>query len=377
MVDDSSSGAGETGFTVLEVNPLDLELDPDNPRLTLDEEGRSQAELLRIMVERFKIEELAESIVSSGFQAFDPMIAWAHNGAVTILEGNRRLAALQLLLDPGRAPVRREQWRALAERLEPGVRSEIQSLEVKAYQDRADVEVSTYVGFRHVTGVLKWPALEKAKFIAQLAEEHGWDYPQIASRLGSYPRHIERHYVAYHIVRQARDEGIPGFGNIENSFGVLLRALQASGVADFLNVIFPGDPALSRSPVPPDRLDNLSDFVRWTFGTSEEARILPDSRRLTDWGLILQSPEAVSYLRRTSNPSFDRAFFRSGGQAQSLADSLFTAADRLEESVPLVSAHADDEEIKRAIEQVSRFLVQILRYFPDVGREQGLSLSDD
>lgn len=354
------------------VSPLDVELDPYNPRLTLEEEGSSQAALLEIMVRRFKIEELAESILASGFNAFDPIVGWTHDDRLTVLEGNRRVATLQLLLEPQRAPAAYERrWLALNERLSPEVQRSIEQIDVVTYADRDAADVAAYIGFRHVTGVLKWPSLEKAKYIARLIEDHGWTYQRIAERLGSYPRHVERHYVAYRLVREVADEGMPGAGNMETSFGVLLRALQAEGVADFIGIEYPGDPERSRRPVSEDRFDNLRDFVVWTFGTEERVRVLPDSRRLTDFGQILQSPEAVVYLRRTAEPSFERAFFRSGGQARSIAESLFTASDRLEETVPLVSEHVDNPEVQEGVRQATRFLAQILRHFPQIARDYG------
>jgi ParB-like chromosome segregation protein Spo0J len=93
------------------------------------------------------------------------------------------------------------------------VRATIEQIEVIVYGDRDAADVAAYIGFRHVTGVLKWPSLEKAKYIARLVEDHGWTYERIAERLGSYPRHVERHYVAYRLVRQVSEEEIPGRTN--------------------------------------------------------------------------------------------------------------------------------------------------------------------
>jgi hypothetical protein len=119
-IDQDGEGA-DAEHETLRVGPLDVELDPYNPRLTLEEEGSSQAALLEIMIKRFKIEELAESILASGFNPFDPIVAWSHDDRLTVLEGNRRVAAMQLLLEPQRAPTAYERrWTALSERLTRG-----------------------------------------------------------------------------------------------------------------------------------------------------------------------------------------------------------------------------------------------------------------
>ena len=57
-----------------------------------------------------------------------------------------------------------------------------------------------------------------------------------------------------------------------------------------------------------------------------------------------------------------------GGQARSIEDSLYAAADRMEEVVALVSKHKDVHEIKKAVAECGRFLSQILQYFPEVGK---------
>ena len=363
----------QSRFAERRVSPLELELDPYNPRLALKEEGSSPESLLEIMDQRFKIDEIAESIIAGGYRTFDPLVGWAHDGTVIVLEGNRRVAAAKLLLKPDlSSPRTRAKWNSLASRLSDAARKSLDTLPIRVYRDRYDPEVLAYIGFRHVTGVLTWPSLEKAEYIARLIERQGWNYTHVAEHLGSYPRHVERYYVAHQLVKQVRDNEIPGYEQIPSAFGVLLRALQASGIPEFLGVEYPNDAQLSKLPVSAERLGNLKDFVLWTFGTDETRRLLPDSRRLTDWARILQSPDAVSYLRRTKNPTFERAFFKSGGQVESVANSLFDAADRLEESVPLVPDFKEDSDVKEAVGQVARFFVQVVKSFPEIAIRYGI-----
>lgn len=364
--------AGELGGEVRALSPLDMLMDPNNPRLRREEQGSGQARLLEIMIERFKIEELAESIVTSGFAEFDPIIGCEEDGAVCVLEGNRRLAALKLLLKPDIAPeAGRETWDRLSGRLSEEVRAQIERVNVRVFPDRYLASVKAYIGFRHVTGVLQWPPLEKAAYIADLIETEGWTYAEIANRLGSYPRHVERHYVAHQVVRQALYLEVEGATKMRDSFGVLMRALQAGGVREFIGVEYPSDPSASKQPVPEDKADNLTSFVRWTFGTEDVAPVLRDSRNLTKWGSILSSTEAVGYMRRTAKPEFDRAWLKCGGQAESVSEALYTAADRLEESVPLVSELVDEDEVKGGVRECTRFLAQILRHFPEIGDQYG------
>jgi hypothetical protein len=375
MMATKSHIAKTSASEIKNLDPLKLKLDAHNPRLSLEEEGSDQPKLLEIMIKRFKVEEIAESILAAGYLPFDPLIGLAEANDVTILEGNRRVAAIQLLLEPEKAPEKfRLKWIGLSKRLPKKTREDLAAIKVEVHKNRDDFNVRSYIGFRHVTGVLKWPSLEKAGFIAELIEEDHWSYAQVADRLGSYPRHVEKHYVAYKLVRQSAGLQVKGTENMERAFGVLLRGLQAGGISDFLGVKYPNNPKSSRNPVPPSKRDNLSEFVLWTFGTEDRSRILKDSRDLTKWGKILNSPAALGYLRRTAQPSFDRAWAKSGGQVESLAEALYTAADRLEESVPLVPLHKNDKEVLEAVLACTRFLVQILGSFPDVCSREGITL---
>jgi ParB-like chromosome segregation protein Spo0J len=336
-----------------------LKLDPYNPRLRLAEEGKSQDELIAIMLARFKVEEVGESIVSAGWLNQDPLIAVEEDGEKRIVEGNRRLTAVKLLLNPELAPDnRRNRWRALSSAVRPETREAIKSLNVRLFESRDDPEVSSYIGFRHVTGVLPWPALEKASYIARLAGR-GLSYRDLAQKLGSYPSHVRRHHVAFQLVEQAQDWEIDGAAQMGNAFGVLLRSLQTEGVVTFLGIDPSDNTRENLRPVPTGRKEQFQQFIEWTFGTEEKKKILPESRELTNWSKILLSPDAVRYLELTPEPRFAKAWSLSGGEGESLADSLWKASYLLADAVPLVSEHRSEEAILDAARACERFMAQI------------------
>jgi hypothetical protein len=200
-----------------------------------------------------------------------------------------------------------------------------------------------------------------------MVDRHGWSYQEIANRLGSYPRHVERHYIASRVVEQARDLDIEGADNIR--IGVLLRALQATGISEFLGIEYPADPQLSRTPVPSSKAKDFELFVWSTFGSDERAAVLPESRELTKWGRILTSPQAVAYLRTVDNPRFDRAWLKSGGQKESLIEMLNAAGDYLEDSIALVPDFREVPDVIEAVDRCSRRLHQILRDFDTIREE--------
>lgn len=341
----------------------ELALDPLNPRLRDEEEDADQGGLLSIMSRRFRVDEIAESILVSGWLDNDPLMGFRGQADgephVIVLEGNRRLAAVKMLLDPGLAPdVHRSRWEQLSRQLAPETRAAIQRLRVLIFDGREDPDVASYIGYRHVAGVLPWAPMEKAEYIDRLVRM-GFGYDEIAERLGSRRSHMRRHHVAFLLVTQATTLGLAGARQMGDGFGLLLRALQTEGVKDYLGVIETDDPEANRDPVPASKHAEFGDFVAWTFGTDTEQRILPESRELTKWGRILSSPSAVAYLRRAEVKRFERAWMLSGGEATTLSDALWRASYTLSDSVPLIGSHLSDEQVVLAARECVRFLEQI------------------
>jgi hypothetical protein len=144
-----------------------------------------------------------------------------------------------------------------------------------------------------------------------------------------------------------------------DAFGVLLRALQTEGISDFIGLEAADEPAQNQRPISNGNRENFERFVRWTFGTDETEKILPESRMLTRWGKILSSVAAVRYLSNAREPRFDRAWSLSGGEAEALGDMLWEASYLLADAVALVPEHLDDAAVVDAIRQCARFMRQL------------------
>lgn len=347
---------------------LEIQLDPENPRLDPEDHDKDQAELLELFARRYKLEELGASIVEAGFIDRDPIICFRRNGGVFVREGNRRVAALKLLTDPSQAPARLQRtWTQLAAELDDNKRATFERIRVDIYDDPDAVEISSYVGFRHVSGVLEWPAAEKARYIATLINRNNWPYERVARLLGNRPSHIQRHYVALQLKEQSVEQDIEGSDRI--MFGNLLRALQAPAIREFLSLEFSDNPLDNQRPVPEDRVEELKTFIWAMFGTDERDPLIRDSREITKLSRVLQSEEAVNYIRTAERPSLERAWIRAGGQEESVADILNAAANNLEDAVATARDHSDSDEVRSALRRAAQRLEQILRDFPDIREE--------
>ncbi len=78
----------------------DLDLDPRNPRLPEELIDAPQESLLEYLFENAVLEELAQSLADNGYFSHEPLIITPSStkGRFIVLEGNRRLAALMILL---------------------------------------------------------------------------------------------------------------------------------------------------------------------------------------------------------------------------------------------------------------------------------------
>lgn len=87
-----------------DLNVTSLRLDPDNPRLMTSLNRPTQQQLIQELLSQEEVLELARDISKQGFFPNDLLVATKEGANFIILEGNRRLAALKLLLNPELAP---------------------------------------------------------------------------------------------------------------------------------------------------------------------------------------------------------------------------------------------------------------------------------
>ena len=78
-----------------------LHLDAKNPRLGRETSARAPREIIQYLFDHDKALEVAESITHRGYFPNEPLLAIEESGRYVVVEGNRRLAALKALREPG------------------------------------------------------------------------------------------------------------------------------------------------------------------------------------------------------------------------------------------------------------------------------------
>src|ERR1051325_3260015 len=179
----------KTGWQSKTLPVASLHLDAKNPRLGRETIARAPREIIQHLFEHDKALDVAQSIVARGYFPNEPLLAVREDNRYVVVEGNRRLAALKALKEPGL--------------LEGGAARQIEKLARRVIDPEliANVPVviapsrrttDRQIAGKHIgTPVLPWRAENRASFILEKLEEGmtmrnclmSWDSQHLICRL--------------------------------------------------------------------------------------------------------------------------------------------------------------------------------------------------
>lgn len=332
-----------------------LLLDPSNPRLALDSKPPTQDALLATLAAPGDLDELANSFARNGYFWEEPLVVVPNQkGMFVVVEGNRRLAALKLLLNPNlRRKVRPANFPELSrERM-----AQLANVPTVTYRSRHDV--IPYLGFRHITGVKKWEPFAKARYVATLVES-GAQISEIEQTVGDSASTVKKLYQQFAIYRQIRDDLDTDIDGIRDAFSLLEVVLGQQPIKTALGL----PRSLPSSPVErlvsDDKLGILQDVVSWVFGNrlKREERVISESRDISQrLAPVIAEPRAYEYLKRTRD--LEGAYEHSGGEQQFLLKQLIKASRAVERALGLIPLYKDDDEILEEVKRL-RLLIESL-----------------
>lgn len=295
----------------------ELKLDNENPRLPDGFENASQSELLKLFYGQYCLEELAASYIENGFFPAEALIILADG---TVIEGNRRLAALKFLFhDEDAVDAGIEEYDG-AEQASPDVLAKLEEVPVFEYTNRG--ELSAYLGFHHINGSMQWSPSAKARYITKRVDacaKEGEDNPfySVAREVGSNTVGIRNAYQQFCLLKKAQiDFGIVRAKSVlDNRFGVWARLTSSKTVFSYIGFC----PKDNRYQSIVEALDNLNkdNFSRLLedLTTTEDGRppLLNDSRQASRYANLLSNQNALEILRATRD--FDLADFIASGNS--------------------------------------------------------------
>jgi len=225
-----------------------LRFDTENPRIPT-ETFNTEDEVIRYLIDEYDVEELVQSILSSGWIDFEPLVAQRETNIV--YEGNRRLAALRLIVDADlRARMNYRLPIVAAPKTPP------REIRVRYVKSRADAR--QFIAFKHINGPFKWDAYAKAKYAVNWLND-GEDIDTVSKMLGDNHNTVRRLVAGYQVLTQAQESRLFDLNDRTKkrfAFSHLYTAISRPGVRSYLG-IEEGERELSPMPVPKERVENL------------------------------------------------------------------------------------------------------------------------
>ena len=286
-----------------------LMLDWRNPRLIGLEPDAPETQIIAQLYRDEDLSELLQSIAANGYLDIEPLVVVQEEDGdrLTVLEGNRRLAAVRLFRDAG-----------LSTRVmdECGVRIVIPEMlderrgtleRVSVYRVAVREDSWSFIGFKHINGAARWESYAKAKFAAEWYRTET-SLAEIAGRIGDNHDTIKRMVNAVYVLEQAQQAGVFSIDDRVTprfSFSHLYTALSRAPYMEFLGL----EAAWSRfdpkpNPIPEQKLERLKEVFHWIYGSKTEQvepviqSQNPDIKRLAE---VLDSAEGLLVLRETGS----------------------------------------------------------------------------
>jgi hypothetical protein len=350
-----------------------LDLDPNNPRLAKESQGSTQLDLLQVLYNEFDIEELAYSMSENGYFDEEPIVVVPHKlpkdfklssdieqqqldlqnlikeGKIrfVVVEGNRRLATLKLLLDNDlrkKVGISSDFPKAASAQ----VTNDLKIIPAIFYSTTDDI--AAYLGVRHIAGLLKWEAFAKAVFLASRIEDGIKKNKTVEDSIKEVQRQIadrsdviKKQYLCYKVIKEAEDDLSFDITSIKNRFSLITVALNSPSIRDFIGVDSYKSVNFSKRVVPKNKLERLEKLLTWIYGNGKDkSAILTDSRKITSrLAPILSDDEATDYLLKYEN--LEDAYERSGGEKKFLMKKINDATKNLRNTLSLAYKYKTED----------------------------------
>lgn len=317
--------------TVRHIPTIDLKFDPENPRFYRMNDASDVESVVEEMLDKEGAQNLMLSIGQKGYFAGEPLLVVSEDGNApfTVVEGNRRLAAVKLLNGEIPPPARRKTSIGQI-RAEAVIKAFPVELPCLVYNARKDV--LRYLGYRHITGIQEWDALSKARYLTELKEtfysnnSKADQLKSLANEIGSRSDYVAQLLTALNLYIRAESTqnffGLPLTAK-DVEFSYLTTALNYSSICEWLGLESKGDVEM-----PGLQMENLKRAFGWFFSKDQLGRtVLGESRNLSDLAAIVQNPDAVKVLLETNQLA--EAYLYSDGPQQALENAMQAALDRV------------------------------------------------
>ena len=266
--------------------PLDqLRFDAANPRIVERLGARSSQRQIYDLLLQEDTRNLVPSFMASGYIPIEPMIVRPEsNGVYSVLEGNRRLAALQSMRDSrDEAEQSAFQQRELAQ------------IPCLVFRGREDDELA-YLGLRHISKTKDWSPAAKAAFVERLLRS-GSSLSDAARRTNTSTPALRQLLLTRRLFDKTLELGIdlPSYAAERDLlFWHLGDAVRRQRTKDYLGIVENEDPLL-QPQVDDNRLERL---VTWIYGNpkTKQAKLIRSIRDIPSLDQCLGNEASANAL---------------------------------------------------------------------------------
>jgi len=349
--------------------PLDsLYLDPNNPRFPdrknwvpanriteADVQARASTR-----VSAYGIRELANSILRNGFLPLDRIVVAAIPDipdAYVVVEGNRRLAALQIVAEE--ISTKEVDSDDLSEEYLDDLLASIQSIDCLLYTGSNTDIAWILQGIRHLSGIRDWSPAQKAELVVKEMDEGQLTFRAVGEMLGMTANQVGKYYRAYKALEQMKAD--PNFGDRfdKTYFTLFDEAYSKLAIRKWLG----WNDDTHRF----ENCDQLQTFYRWITPDpdSDNKRRIHDPRQMKFLSKLVD-PNHASILADFNDGSIDtieEAHARTAGKipAADWRDKIAQAEDALG-GVPLVALE-DAAELREKLQTLESKIQHLIQSF--------------
>lgn len=357
-----------------------LHLDPQNPRLPENSWGKQEEGILRTLYEKYDLNDLVISLSQNGYFDEEPLVAVPkglpkkfakkvmddlhsdnsymdflkdRNTEFTVMEGNRRLATIKLLLSHSlRSKFGIAEWPIVSSK----IKDDLEKLPVIIYPKKEDV--LPYMGTRHITGIKKWEPFAKARYIDDLFNK-GYTLEKITNQIGEKKNEIAKYYISIQLLKKIESETELPTDMAKSSFSLLVLAIGQLSIKDYLGMARKINEINLKKPVPDKKIEELSNLFSWLFGEGTKVpAVIAESRDITNkLPKVLADKNAIAYLISTRN--LDGAYERCGGERESIVKWLTKANAILDQVLGIIHRQEKSPKIKTQVEQLVKTVDEI------------------
>lgn len=325
----------------------ELFLDPDNPRLAgMDLTVADQDQILRVLWQERAVNELVDSIATSGYWEHEELFACRESGKLVVIEGNRRLSAVKLLVDE---QLRNTIGVSGLPQISADAKRKLKTLPV--IECKRD-DVWQFIGFKHVNGPQDWDSIAKAQYIARVHNEYEVPLDEIARTIGDRHDTVRRLYRGLMVLDQAEKTGAferDDRWNTRFAYSHLWTGLGYANIQDFLGIT--AEKGFEPEPVPKKKIEHLKELCLWLYGSKKQNKepVIrsqnPDLRKLDE---VLGSQNGVSAIR--AGLPLETSLKASRGDERMLREAMVVVEQKLKEARGLVLTgyHGDADMLGKA-----------------------------